>query len=197
MSLEAAESSSSRQDTQLALAAVDHLAELLRNGADLERIVDGYIEVRQALLKAFRKLAQARVPSCDDILSEAQSRVVAEMRRRFGKVVPEELIWVRSYGKTHLLLLAYLNGCKGNFVAASRLRLMTGDQVHTERRIRELRDLGFAIQAEKVSGESHYALSDAQLDIGDAATRQLRSNIKASKKLSGARKQELLSVLDA
>jgi hypothetical protein len=178
-----------------AAQAFSYLAELLRSDAALDRIIDAYIETRGVLASAFRQLAISEIGTDVGLISAARDRVQTRMRLLYSSVAPDELIYVRSYGETHFLLLAYLVRRTGRPVSSARLRLVSGDQVHTERRVRELRDLGYQISASKVAGEFQYVLesSDQLLDLAAAA--QLMQNIKKSKTISEMEKYRLRAVL--
>ena len=177
-----------------ASAALEDLAGLLRNKPELDRLLDGYLETRRALSDAFRRLTQASVPATSSI-EVARRRIEEQMRRRYQAVFPAPLLAVRKYSKTHALLLAYLEGRTGAPVPASRLRVLTGDQVHTERRVRELRDLGFSIDATRVAGDNVYVLKNTLLDLEHATSVQLSQNVGTDKTLSPAQKRGLLTVL--
>src|SRR5205085_10090308 len=94
----------------------------------------------------------------------------------------------------HALLLEYLISHAGQPVAASRLRLLVGDQVHTERRLRELRDLGFGLTWRRVAGESQYLLAATAPDLDHAARSQLALNIRADKQLNRGARTSLLEL---
>ena len=184
-------------DANSALSTLEYLADLLRSGADLDRIVDGYLETRRVLAGAFQSLARADMDPACALMQATRKDILKVMQLRFGKAVPEDLLCVRAYGDTHLLLLGYLCKRVGRAVSAARLRLVTGDQVHTERRVRELRDVGFRIAARKTAGEFQYILLGTEADTSQAATAQLRANVKKSRTLGALQKMKLLSMLSA
>jgi len=178
-----------------AAAALEYLAGLLRSKADLDRVLDGYLETRRLLSRTFKVLVERRLGSPTSIMKSARDRVAAVMRSQYGTVVPEDLLRVRPYGELHTLLLAYMHSFAGKAVPGTKLRIISGDQVHTERRLRELRDLGFHIQASVVAGEHQYVLVTTEQDLDDAARVQLRHNIKGSRALSASQKKQLLEIL--
>jgi len=167
---------SSRQ----AVVSLQHLTSLLQSNADLDRVIDGYLETRRLLARTFRDLAQAHLEPVNPVLDGVRSRVEQRMRELYGGRVPQEFLTVRRYGATHQLLAAYLFRQSGRPVSASRLRLLTGDQVHTERRVRELRDLGLRVEAARVAGENQYVLVSQEPDADRGAAIQIAQNIKSS-----------------
>jgi hypothetical protein len=157
-------------------------------------VIDGYLETRTLLAKTFRDLAQASVKTAPPVLDGVRAKVQQRMRDRYEGRIPEDLLKVRPYGATHELLAAYLVRQTGRPVPGSRLRILTGDQVHTERRVRELRDLGLSIEARRVAGENQYVLTTQDPDVDRAAAIQLTQNLKSSQ-LDGAEQARLLSAL--
>jgi hypothetical protein len=182
-------------ETQRAIGTLEHLIELLRGGAELDRLIDGYMESRRLLAGTFRRLLQSTILSGGPLIDRARALTLDAMKARYGAVMPEEILFVRNFGSIHALLLAYLCERVGRPVPASRLRVLTGDQVHSERRMRELRDLGFRLETGVMSGEQHYTLMSADPDVETAALKQARANIKSSKTLGKPLKHELLLVL--
>ncbi len=180
-----------------AVEALRHLVELMVREPNLDRVVDGYLETRHILAGTFRQLAEAADREAGTVMDLARAKIAAEMRVRYSQIVPEDLIVVRRYGGTHALLLAYLRKRVGAPVLAARLRILTGDQVHTERRVRELRDLGFDIEAAHAAGQSQYTLRRADQDLATAAAIQMSSNVQEAKAVSAARKQEILAAIVA
>jgi hypothetical protein len=177
-----------------AIASLQYLTSLLESGADLDRVIDGYLETRRLLAKTFRDLAHAHLEPVNPVLDGVRTKVEQRMAQLFGGRVPPEYLTVRRYGTTHQLLAAYLFRQPGRPVPASRLRLLTGDQVHTERRVRELRDLGLSIEAGRVAGENQYILASQEPDLDRGAAIQLAQNIKSSD-LDGAARSRLLTAV--
>jgi hypothetical protein len=73
--------------------------------------------------------------------------------------------------------------------------VLTADQIHTERRVRDLRDLGFQVEWKKVSDDDQYVLVSTEPDLDAAAALQARKNIKDDKKLSKQEKEGLLNAV--
>jgi len=170
-------------------ASLDYLSRIVsaqKNSSrpDFDRLLIAYLETRRELAKSFRELAGSVLVMANDRLNEARADVAAHMRTQFGGVVPERLMQVRGYATVHALLLEYLASHRGEPVAASRLRVLVGDQIHTERRVRELRDLGFAVTWKRVAGEDQYVLGATDPDLDRAARSQLALNVRADKQLS-------------
>src|SRR5688572_2193185 len=168
--------------------ALDDLVKLLRSGEDIDRIVDGYLQTRRILSATFQRIVKPTLKPARPLIESARSQVKEFMVGMFGAVIPDELLYVRAYGEIHFLLLGYLSRELGLAVPGSRLRLLSGDQVHSERRLRELRELGFRIEVVRIAGESCYRLQNLEFELERAAKTQIATNIKRATQLSAAHK---------
>jgi hypothetical protein len=179
--------------------ALDYLAEVVAAQKtapepDFDRLLVAYGEARRELAKSFRELASSLLVRASERLDQACADIQRRMRKSFSDLVPERLLEVRGYASVHAVLLEYLAGHVAQPVPASRLRVLVGDQVHTERRVRELRDLGFAITWKKVAGEDQYVLQSDRPNLDVGARSQLALRIRADKRLSRAQRASLLEL---
>ena len=177
-----------------ALEAASHLADLLSGHADFERLVDGYLETKRTLAEAFRDISSAHMSQIPAI-ENARIAIEARMASLKGKI-PSRFLRTRSYSTVHEVLCSYMVLHAGSSVSATRLRALTGDQVHTERRLRELRELGFDITVHKVAGDTHYLMSGPEPDLSLGIRSQLALNIRAARDLEQSEKDALLSSLE-
>jgi hypothetical protein len=179
------------------LEALNHLGALIQartTGPEpsFDRLLDGYIEARRSIAAQFRGLARETLISGEMTLDRVRREVSGHMRKLFWGKVGEQYVEVQGYGGVHPVLLEYLAQHVGEPVPSSRLRLLTGEQIHTERRVRELRDLGMAVDSKHSSGEEVYVLKTLEIDIDYAARCQLVENIKHDKSTSPAKRAQLL-----
>ena len=100
---------------------------------------------------------------------------------------------VRGFGRAHRLILAMLAERVGQTVSVGELRMLTGDAVHTERRARELRDLGLDVDAKHTAGADAYVLSSTVPDVVRAARDLTIKNIREDKALSEPARAALIS----
>lgn len=175
--------------------AARHLARLLEEESDFERLLDGYIEAKRTLARSFRDLSDSRVDPANQVIADARQEMTEQMRAMYGDVLPQAYLCAPSLGSTHAKLLGYLMAHVGTPVPASRLRVLTGDQTHTERRVRELRQIGLSVDAVRSRGENRYVLRDLILSLDEAIPSVLASNLKADKGLSNAERSRLLRTL--
>jgi hypothetical protein len=179
---------------------LDYFTALVRSQSDrpeveFERLLDGYLEARRSLAKQFCLVAQHYLLRGDTLLETTRAQIEARMTELFSGRVPEKYLVVHGYKAVQPILLQYLAQHAGNPVKGSKLRILTGDQIHTERRVRDLRDLGFQVTWKKVADEDQYVLASIEPNIDAAAAHQVRKNIKEDKKLSKHDKGNLLSTL--
>lgn len=165
------------------------------NGVEFERLLDGYLEARRGLAKQFSMVAQHYLLHGESILEKTRKEIERKMAALFGGQIPEKYFRVRGYKSVQPILLQYLAQHVGNPVRSSKLRILTSDQTHTERRVRDLRDLGFHVDWKKVSDEDQYVLKSLEPDLDAAATLQVRKNVKEDKKLAKGEKEALLASL--
>lgn len=181
-----------RQERTLAVrGAAEALSKLLKSvqtyggEGDFDSLVSDYVEGRRDLSHQFRQLAQAElVPTGRRILDETKMRIVEEMWGLFDERVPRKYLRVEGYTGVHPVLLAYLERHEGQWISAAVLRMLTGDQVHTERRVRELRDLGFELLWDTLEAGVHYRLASGTPDLKRSARYQLEHNLKNDRTLN-------------
>jgi hypothetical protein len=181
---------------------LEYLAGLVQSQAnkpelEFERLLDGYFETRRTLAQQFSVLSHEFLLKGVTVLVSTVSRVEARMLELFGGRILERYLVVRGYKGVHPILLEYLSQHVGEPVRSSKLRVLTGDQTHTERRVRDLRDLGFAVEWKKTAGEDQYVLGHLEPDLDKAARLHVRRNLVKDKSLDQRQRDELLIIVDA
>lgn len=182
------------------LESLDHFSSLVRSQVDradieFERLLDGYLEARRSLAKQFCLVAQRYLLHGDTLLDATRQRIEQRMAEIYDDRIPARYKVVHGYTSVQPILLQYLAQHAGNPVRSSKLRVLTGDQIHTERRVRDLRDLGFDVEWKKVSDDDQYILASVEPDLVRAARLLVRKNIRDDKKLDRAEKDRLLGIL--
>jgi hypothetical protein len=157
-----------------------------RRTNDLELIFDEYAYMRRTLRDGIAAVVKNSMPDARAKLNAAADRVEHQLRLRNPAYDPS-LLKVRRYNELHAVILEYLSLHVGGTVTGERLRFVTGDQVHTERRLRELRELGYRIEAVRVSGADSYKLESLEQDYEQAVRSQMamimkRADSRASSK---------------
>jgi hypothetical protein len=167
---------------------------------DVERIIDGYIDHKRTAAVEMQRLATRQLGLDEDALDRWKEQVEARMSSvlpEAHRVLPAAYFVVRGYSGIHRTIFAYLDRHSGRPVSALRLRVLTADQVHTERRVRELRDLGLRVESTRESGTDVYNYLPAASSIEDGARYQLRRNLREVNAASPALRKRLESELDA
>ncbi len=179
---------------QLRSAALDALSTLGvllgERDPDEARLIAAYLEAKRALARAFEALGQERYRgdvSLGHIKREIEQYMVTTYRG-----LPAKYLVVRGFGRSHELLAAHLTARVGVEVSAAELRILTGDAIHTERRTRELRDLGLALDARVSGGINMYVLQSTTVDLARAAAVQVAKNIRGDKSLGQIDRAALL-----
>jgi hypothetical protein len=155
-----------------------------RPEVEFERLLDGYLEARRSLARQFSLVAKHYLLRDGGLLETVRKRIEERMIELLRGRVPDKYLVLHGYTSVQPILLQYLAQHVGEPVQSSKLRILTGDQIHTERRVRDLRDLGFQVEWKKVAGEDQYVLKSLEPDLSTAAVLQVRKNIRDDKKLS-------------
>jgi hypothetical protein len=157
-----------------------------------ERILKGYLEARGLLSDWMYQLAVEQVKPAVGRLEEVKALVKKRMEYLFADRIPAQYLRVRGYRSTHAHIYALLFLNQGEPVTADRIRILTADAVHTERRIRELRALGLTIDAVQLGALDAYVLRSKEPDVNAAAKEQVKHNLK-SKSVQEEERKKLLA----
>jgi hypothetical protein len=182
------------------VASLDRLRELtnsqLTGGAvSFEQLVTEYVSLRRNLARDFQQLAEGNLVTEDPALDIVRRRITQRMKERFGGRVPDRYLRVKGYKGVHRILFEYFARNVGTPVPGSRLRVLTGDQIHTERRLRELRDLGFDLTSTRAADDDQYVLRSTTPDLDFAAGSGVARNIRNDRKLPAEERYSLLVTL--
>lgn len=184
----------SRRRPAAADATRSLLALLEDSSVDDARLVKGYLDAKRQLAQALQALLLEKYGNptplniVKDQLEQHSLTLYPDLPGRYRVV--------RGFGRVHEHLFAYLVSRVGEKVGADELRILTGDAVHTERRARDLRDLGLDVVATDSGGAATYVLtaSSPRLDVGARAV--AARNIASDKTLSEAQRANLNEMLD-
>lgn len=170
--------------------------EAAEEGVNVDALLANYVNLRRTMGAELSSICGDLLVAQQSALAEHRQRVAAHMAELFGGIASADLLTVRGYAGVHDIIFEYLARHVGEAVPISRIRVLTGDQVHTERRIRELRDLGFEISWKKAGGEDQYMLAALDVDLDRVAAAIFRSNVRESTTLSGAMRQRLNAIVE-
>lgn len=177
-----------------AVEALEDLREVMADErVDERELIAQYLVAKQILAGAFEALAAERFGR-SAALAEAVSAIERALAASYPEV-PASIRRVTGFGKAHRRLLGALMSRVGEPVSVIELRMLTGDAIHTERRTRELRQLGFTIDAVRASGLDSYMLTSGEQDVTGAARDLLKRRIEDAASLTDADRERLLSSL--
>ncbi|NEA26847.1 hypothetical protein [Actinomadura bangladeshensis] len=145
--------------------AVKELSRKLESATANRELVDAYLYAKRLLAEAMRAFVLMELPERCDEFRRGRADIGAEMKRRYAGRVPDAYLEVPYKSRVHEALFCVLHRDIGDEVPGSLLRTVTADSVHTERRVRELRELGFPIASSESEGIDFYKLESAVPDF--------------------------------
>lgn len=170
------------------------------SATDVERVMDGYLDHKRTIAAEMQRLALRHLDLEPAPLLEWKSQVEERMPTMLDgleTVLGRQYFQVRGFSGVHPLLYAYLMRHAGRPISGSRLRILTGDQVHTERRVRELRSLGLAVGTARSAGEDMYTLDPGASSAELGARTQLVRNLGELNAAPASLRQRLRAELEA
>lgn len=178
------------------LFAVEQLRDQLAAPVEsIQDIVDAYLNAKRALAESMQALLRESLPERCDTFHDLREQLANELYTRYGGKVPDRYLKVPYGARVHEELFTILLNHRGSPVPAMMLRIISADSVHTERRMRELRELGLHISAGKAQGVDVYTLESLEIDLSllSAIPKNL---INQDKSLQKSEKETLISYLD-
>ncbi|MFF8473746.1 hypothetical protein [Streptomyces sp. NPDC015414] len=148
------------------LYAVEQLRnQLAAPKESVQDIVDTYLVAKRALAESMQALLRESLPESCPTFHDLREQLGRELSRRYGGLIPEKYLKVPYGSRVHEELFTILLNHQGTPVPAMMLRIISADSVHTERRMRELRELGLDIVAAKSQGIDVYTLQSLEIDL--------------------------------
>jgi hypothetical protein len=170
------------------------MSRLLDGDSPIQDLLDAYLRTKRLSARAYQSLILGSIPDHGAAWAAVRQSIEQGIRERYSGLLPEWALKVPYGSTTHQQLFCILLDRRGGPVPADYLRIVTGDAVHAERRVRELRELGLDVVATKSSGDDTYSLASADVDLGVVPT-IVGNNIRANKKIPDAERRELQDVL--
>ncbi|MEV5576628.1 hypothetical protein AB0L06_41925 [Spirillospora sp. NPDC052269] len=148
-----------------AVLAVKDLLGQLESDSFSQDIFDVYLYAKHVLADAMKARIKIDLDRPCDTFHNLRRQLRGTMEDQYGDRVPAPYLSVPYGSPLYEKLFLILLQRQGSEVPADLLRLVTQDSVHTERRVRELRELGLDIRTRKVAGANTYRLDSLDLDI--------------------------------
>ncbi|WP_158721352.1 hypothetical protein [Streptomyces sp. NRRL S-241] len=189
----------SQQSWQSLKPGTLHAVEQLRNQLEVAQdspqdLIDTYLIAKRALAESMQALLRESLPDSCPTFHDLREQLAGALSERFGGKIPEQYLRVPYSSRTHEELFTILLKSQGSPVPAMMLRIISADSVHTERRMRELRELGLDIVAGKTQGVDVYTLHSLEIDPEPLSSIP-KNLIRQDKNLTKAEKEDLISRL--
>ncbi|MFI2606523.1 hypothetical protein [Kitasatospora sp. NPDC018619] len=181
-----------KPDTALAVKGV--LKQLEQDEDDPQNILDVYLYAKRLLAESMQALVRTTLPPECEAFRDLRAQLAGRMEEEYGGRIGKRYLTVPYGSRTHEELFSMLLQRQGKPVEAALLRVVTKDSVHTERRTRELRELGLDIVTGHEGGIDVYTLKSLALDTSLIPT-IIKNNLR-DKKASKAEREAALAVLD-
>lgn len=145
------------------------LAELLKQlpaatvDSPNQDFLDSYLYAKRLMAEAMKAYIRIDLDERCDTFHDLRDKLAEEMRRRYSGRIPDVYLRVPYGSRLHEELFTVLLKRIGTTVPAALLRIVTADSVHTERRLRELRELGFDISSFSENSIDVYRLNSVEI----------------------------------
>ncbi|GAB4584297.1 hypothetical protein [Nocardia sp. IFM 10818] len=182
-----------KPDAEFAVRAL--LSQLEKSDEDPRAIMNGYVFAKRALAASMQVLIRTQI--LDEEIAkfrELHGKVQAHVTTQYKERISDRFLNVPYNSHVHEQLFALLYQRIGEAVDAELLRIVTADSVHTERRTRELRELGLDIAATKIDEINVYTLRSLEIDYS-LSQNIVKNNIRKHRELPVGERDRLLSKL--
>ncbi len=182
-----------KPDAEVALTEL--LSQLQAASADSpnQDLLDSYLYAKRLIAEAMKAFIRIDLNERCDTFHDLRARLADEMRRRYSGRIPDKYLNVPYDSRLHEELFTVLLKRIGTTVPAALLRIVTADSVHTERRTRELRELGFDITSFSENSIDVYRLNS--LEINTSMIPTLIGNRAKSDKFRALSEAKLRAIL--
>ncbi|MEU4293827.1 hypothetical protein AB0E63_36885 [Kribbella sp. NPDC026596] len=148
-----------------AVLAIRELAASLESGGRARDVLDLYVYSKRIVAEVMEARLEMEFPEPCVEFHQIRDELAVAMADQYGDVVPRPYLTVPYGSRVHEKLFQILLQRFDTEVPAGLLRIPTRDSVHSERRLRELRELGLDISPSKSSGVDTYRLRSLRLDF--------------------------------
>lgn len=162
--------------------------------ASADDVLEAYLFAKRSLAQSMRTLQLSQLPARCREFHELRAQLEEQMAVRYADRIPRKFLRAPYTSKAHELIFTILLQSLGEPVDNARLRLVNQDNTHTERRTRELRELGLNITTSEADGNRYYTLVDLEIDFSKIPE-LVAKEIKKSKSLPEAEKSTLNAIL--
>ena len=156
-----------------------------------QALFEAYTYAKDITARAIQSRMLMHLPVENQKFRELHAQIQQNMVSRYAETVPGNLLRAPYGGRTYERLFSLLQDNQAEPVPAAMLRIVTGDDVHTERRVRELRELGLDLAWYEMDGINVYELRSLDIDLGMVPA-IVRNKVRQSKALNQSAKLRIL-----
>lgn len=156
-----------------------------------QSLFDAYAYAKDIAARAIRSRMLMHLPDENHRFNSMHAEIQRELHLRYAAVVPQNLLTTPYRGETHERIFSLLEESFGRPVPAAMVRIVTGDSVHTERRARELREIGMDVVSYELDEIDVYELRSFDLNL-DRLPSIVKNNIRKSQAYKRPEKQRIL-----
>ncbi|MFD9983536.1 hypothetical protein ACFWZJ_24495 [Streptomyces massasporeus] len=169
--------------------ALQTLLSQIDRHAQPQELFEAYTYAKRVAADALKARMLMHLPDENPKFRELYDRVQAELDLRYSRYFPAGFLKAPYGDQLHGYLFSLLQENLAKPIEAAKLRIVTADGVHTERRTRELRELGIDVDWYKEDGIDVYVLRSFELNF-DALPSLVRTIVR--KKTKSKPEQERL-----
>ncbi|MEU6745542.1 hypothetical protein ABZ914_04900 [Spirillospora sp. NPDC046719] len=174
--------------------AVGELSRKLEGASEnREELIDAYLYAKRLLAESMRAYVRMGLPERCEEFHMRRAEIKEELQRQYKGKLPDAYLAVPYKSRVNEELFCLLHQRVGEEVPGSLLRTVTADSVHTERRIRELRELGFPIASSESEGIDFYRLVSSDPDFSMIPS--IIKNVAHKRKYREMPEEELARIL--
>ncbi|MEU1172776.1 hypothetical protein ACWECC_22135 [Streptomyces microflavus] len=156
-----------------------------------QSLFEAYTYAKDIAARAMQSRMLGDLPTENKKFKSLHAEIKQEMESRYKDAIPANLLRTPYSGKTHEHLFSLLQKHLAQPVHAAMLRIVTADNVHTERRARELRELGLDVHWYDIEEISVYELRSLDIDF-EMIPAIIRNNARKNKSMAKDKKQTIL-----
>ncbi|WP_158697799.1 hypothetical protein [Streptomyces prunicolor] len=142
-----------------------------------QELFEAYTYAKRVTADALKVRMLMHLPAENPKFRELYSKVQDELDARYGQFFPDGFLKAPYGDQLHEHLFSLLQESLSEPIEAAKLRIVTADGVHTERRTRELRELGMDVDWYKENGIDVYVLRSFDLTF-DALPSLVRTIVR-------------------
>ncbi|MFD7750631.1 PIN-like domain-containing protein [Streptomyces sp. NPDC059757] len=162
---------------------------------EIDRALESYTHTTRQLHQDMREIIHEELPENCDEFHQILDSISEHLTSSYGGRIPQKYLYPHHRSRTHELFFSLLLQRLGEDVPVVLFQALSDHGIHTERRIRELRELGMDIESTRTEYGMTYRLNSLEIDPA-AAKSIVRRNISMNKSLSLSKREALLAELE-